>query len=108
MNVVAKVFNLQAEKALKSFETECEVIRNIRHRNLIKIISSCSSVDFKALVLEFMLNGSLEKWLYSREYFFGYIRKVEYNDRRCICIGISPSWLHITYSPLRFETEFDC
>ncbi|KAF5799391.1 putative protein kinase RLK-Pelle-LRR-XII-1 family [Helianthus annuus] len=43
---------------------ECEAWRNIRHRNLLKIITSCSSVDFqgndfKALVYEFIPNGSL-------------------------------------------------
>ncbi|GLT96522.1 hypothetical protein SLE2022_141370 [Rubroshorea leprosula] len=65
MNIAIKVFNMQIEGALKSFDTECGVLRNIRHRNLVKIISSCCNEDFKALVLEFMPNGTLEKWLYS-------------------------------------------
>ena len=54
---------------LKSFSAECEAMRNIRHRNLVKIISSSSGLDFqgndfKALIYEFMPNGSLETWLH--------------------------------------------
>ncbi|XP_059640566.1 probable LRR receptor-like serine/threonine-protein kinase At3g47570 [Cornus florida] len=67
--VAVKVLNLQRQGASKSFMAECEALRNIRHRNLVKVITSCSSIDFqgndfKALVYEFMINGSLESWLY--------------------------------------------
>ncbi|XP_043716060.1 probable LRR receptor-like serine/threonine-protein kinase At3g47570 [Telopea speciosissima] len=48
---------------------ECESLRNIRHRNLVKILTFCSSIDFegndfKALIYEFMPNGNLEMWLH--------------------------------------------
>ncbi|KAM1115513.1 hypothetical protein TB2_038088 [Malus domestica] len=67
--VAVKVFNLLRLGASKSFIAECEALRNIRHRNLVKIITVCSSVDFhgndfKALVYEFMDNESLEEWLH--------------------------------------------
>ncbi|XP_059627996.1 probable LRR receptor-like serine/threonine-protein kinase At3g47570 [Cornus florida] len=68
--VAVKVINLLRRGASKSFMTECEVFRSIRHRNLVKVITSCSSIDFqgndfKALVYEFMPNGSLQQWLHS-------------------------------------------
>ncbi|PHU18961.1 hypothetical protein BC332_10112 [Capsicum chinense] len=67
--MAVKVFNLQLDVAFKSFHTECEVLRSLRHRNLVKVITSCSNLDFKSIVLEYMPNGSLEKYLYSHNYF---------------------------------------
>ncbi|KAI3474194.1 hypothetical protein Pfo_028982 [Paulownia fortunei] len=67
--VAVKVFNLKQKGATKSFMDECTTLKNIRHRNLLKIITACSSVDhkgneFKCLVSEFMTNGSLDEWLH--------------------------------------------
>ena len=69
--VAIKVLNLQHKRASKSFMAECNALRNIRHRNLVKILTCCSSMDysgnqFKALVFEFMTNGSLDFWLHLR------------------------------------------
>ncbi|KAL7229128.1 hypothetical protein ACSBR2_007764 [Camellia fascicularis] len=67
--VAVKVLNLLRHGASKSFVSECEALRNIRHRNLVKVLTACSTVDyqghdFKALIYEFMVNGSLEEWLH--------------------------------------------
>ncbi|CDP11910.1 unnamed protein product [Coffea canephora] len=72
LSVAIKVFNLQHHGAFKSFIAECDAMRNIRHRNLVKIISSSSGLDFqgndfKALIYEFMPNGSLETWLHRED-----------------------------------------
>jgi len=69
--VAVKVFNFQQSGSSKSFHAECEVLRRVRHRCLIKIITCCSSFDlqgqeFKALVFEFMPNGSLDVWLHPK------------------------------------------
>ncbi|XP_011094320.2 probable LRR receptor-like serine/threonine-protein kinase At3g47570 [Sesamum indicum] len=70
--VAVKVLKLQVEGSSKSFLAECEALRKIRHRNLVKILTSCSSLDFqgnefKALVYALMENGSLEDWLHQDE-----------------------------------------
>eukprot|EP01018_Ginkgo_biloba_P016974 Gb_10274 [translate_table: standard] len=62
--VAVKVLNLQNENAHRSFHRECKVLRRVRHRNLITVITTCSNHEFKALILPFMSNGSLEKRLY--------------------------------------------
>jgi hypothetical protein len=66
-----KVFNLEQSGSARSFVTECEALRRVRHRCLIKIITCCSSIneqgqEFKALVFEFMPNGSLNGWLHTK------------------------------------------
>ncbi|KAB1215794.1 hypothetical protein CJ030_MR4G010914 [Morella rubra] len=68
--VAVKVLNLLHHGASKSFIAECQALRNIRHLNLVKVLTACSSVDyqghdFKALVYEFMVNGNLNEWLHS-------------------------------------------
>ncbi|KAG8502411.1 hypothetical protein CXB51_000439 [Gossypium anomalum] len=75
--IAVKVFKLELEGAFKSFDAECDVLRNTRHRNLVKVISSCSNdLNFKALVLEFMPNGSLDKWLYSNNQYLDILQRL--------------------------------
>nr|XP_048324120.1 probable LRR receptor-like serine/threonine-protein kinase At3g47570 [Ziziphus jujuba var. spinosa] len=67
--VAVKVLNLGTSRASKSFVAECKALKRIKHRNLVRVITACSSIDFqgndfKALVYEFMINGSLEEWLH--------------------------------------------
>ncbi|KAL2490823.1 putative LRR receptor-like serine/threonine-protein kinase [Abeliophyllum distichum] len=63
--------------ANKSFDTECHILCNIRHRNLVKVITSCSNLDLKALVLEYMPNENLNKWLSSSNHFLNIVQRLE-------------------------------
>uniref|UniRef100_A0ACD6A5L8 Uncharacterized protein n=1 Tax=Avena sativa TaxID=4498 RepID=A0ACD6A5L8_AVESA len=70
--VAIKVFNLEIRGGQKSFIAECHALRNVRHRNLLPILTACSSIDsngndFKALVYEFMPQGDLYRLLYSTQ-----------------------------------------
>ncbi|XP_024626769.1 probable LRR receptor-like serine/threonine-protein kinase At3g47570 [Medicago truncatula] len=70
--IAIKVLNLETRGAAKSFIAECKSLGKMKHRNLVKILTCCSSVDykgedFKAIVFEFMPNMSLEKMLHDNE-----------------------------------------
>jgi hypothetical protein len=68
--VAVKVFSLETRGTQKSFIAECNALRNVRHRNLVPILTACSSIDsngndFKALVYKFMPQGDLHVLLHS-------------------------------------------
>ncbi|XP_048435863.1 putative receptor-like protein kinase At3g47110 [Pyrus x bretschneideri] len=94
IDIAVKVFNLQLEGAFKSFDRECEMLSNIRHRNLIKIISCCDELDFKALILQLMPNGSLEKWLYSPNCSMNILQRLDIMKD----VALALEYLHHGYS----------
>ncbi|XP_059318609.1 putative receptor-like protein kinase At3g47110 [Lycium ferocissimum] len=68
ITVAVKVIDTGIRGSWKSFMTECAALKHLRHRNLVKLITMCSSFDFQnreflALIYEFMSNGSLQDWL---------------------------------------------
>ncbi|XP_042510703.1 probable LRR receptor-like serine/threonine-protein kinase At3g47570 [Macadamia integrifolia] len=106
--VAIKVLNLQNPRAYKSFTAECEALRNIRHRNLVKILTSCSSLDlkgkdFKALVYEFMPNGSLDDWLHTPMEVHNHSRNLSFIQRLNIALDVASAldYLHYhCYAPI--------
>ncbi|KAJ1396853.1 Serine/threonine-protein kinase, active site [Sesbania bispinosa] len=100
--VAVKVLNLQRKGAHKSFITECNALKNIRHRNLVKILTCCSSTDykgqeFKALVFEYMKNGSLEQWLHPRTAGEEHPRTLDLDQRLNIIMDVASAlhYLHL-------------
>ncbi|XP_048133478.1 receptor kinase-like protein Xa21 [Rhodamnia argentea] len=76
-DIAVKVLNLHIEGAVKSFDAECEVFRKVGHRNLAKVINTCTNPDLRALVLQYVPHGSLERWLYSNNYNLGRHQRVK-------------------------------
>eukprot|EP01018_Ginkgo_biloba_P027805 Gb_14202 [translate_table: standard] len=84
-----KILNLHNEEADKSLTRECRVLSRVRHRNLVGIITSFSNLDFKALVLPFMSNGSLEKRLYPRGNAEESVRGLSFKERLNVAMDIA-------------------
>ncbi|KAL7127539.1 hypothetical protein ABFS83_14G259500 [Erythranthe nasuta] len=68
VTMAVKVLNTAVAKPRKTFLAECGALRYLRHRNLVKLVTACSSLnskneEFFALVFEFMSNGSLDDWI---------------------------------------------
>jgi Leucine-rich repeat (LRR) protein len=105
-NVVAiKVFSLETRGAHKSFIAECNALRNMRHRNLVPILTACSTTDsngneFKALVYEFMPRGDLHNLLYSTGDSEGssYLNYVSLDQRLSILVDVSDALAYLHHS----------
>ncbi|KAJ4720034.1 putative Receptor-kinase [Melia azedarach] len=52
--IAVKVLNHVHHEASKSCIAECRALRNIRHRNLVKVLTACSGVDYKACALNYL------------------------------------------------------
>ncbi|KAM3212270.1 hypothetical protein ACQJBY_065383 [Aegilops geniculata] len=99
--VAIKVFKLDQPGATKSFVAECQALRNTRHRNLVRVITVCSTSDltgheFKALLLEYMVNGNLESWLHPTLHEHHLKRPLSLSSRIAIIVDIAAAldYLH--------------
>ena len=63
--IAVKVLNLLNHGASKSFLVECEALRNIRHRNLVKVLTSCSRIIIKVMILKlwYMSSWKMATWM---------------------------------------------
>ncbi|KAK7367086.1 hypothetical protein VNO80_09095 [Phaseolus coccineus] len=104
--VAIKVLNLKHKGSHKSFLAECNALRSIKHRNLVQILTCCSSTDykgqeFKALIFEYIRNGSLEQWLHPRTLNEEHPRLLSLDQRLNIIIDVATAlnYLHHDCEP---------
>ncbi|MBA0616964.1 hypothetical protein Godav_026446 [Gossypium davidsonii] len=87
--VAIKIFNLQ-KRGLEGFEAHCQALSFIRHRNVVKLLKCCSDIDFKALVVQYMPNGSLQNYLHPGMNIFHFHQRLEI----MINVASALSYLH--------------
>ncbi|KAL8508322.1 hypothetical protein ACS0TY_018787 [Phlomoides rotata] len=101
VDVAVKVLDTTMAKSRKTFLAECAALRHVRHRNLVKLMTVCSSIDskneeFLALIYEFMSNGSLDDWISGKRRDGNGMMRFNVFDRLSYAIGIASAvdYLH--------------
>ncbi|XP_042483734.1 rust resistance kinase Lr10-like [Macadamia integrifolia] len=56
---------LKSKQSQKQFMNEVATVGNVHHNHLISLLGYCAQGDKRALVYEFMENGSLDKYIYT-------------------------------------------
>lgn len=69
----------------KSFLAEVETIGSIHHINLVRLIGFCAEKFHRLLVYEYVSNGSLDKWIFSKNHELS----LDWHRRRKIILDIA-------------------
>lgn len=96
--VAVKRFKPNVEQGQESFLTEASSLRQIRHRNLLRLKGWCQEREGLLIVYEYMSNGSLDKWLHHKPHYDSTINTeiLSWNSRRFILTGVAAglAYLH--------------
>ncbi|KAI7751018.1 hypothetical protein M8C21_023467, partial [Ambrosia artemisiifolia] len=90
-NVVAvKKLQVKDVRTKEEFENEVKLISNIHHRNLLRLLGWSSEGSDLFLVLEYMANGSLDRFLWGAKK-----GTLDWNQRHEIILGIAKGLAHL-------------
>uniref|UniRef100_A0A1D1XRK7 Receptor-like serine/threonine-protein kinase n=1 Tax=Anthurium amnicola TaxID=1678845 RepID=A0A1D1XRK7_9ARAE len=83
-----------ASQGRKEFLAEVETLGKIHHVNLVKLVGYCAEKSCRLLVYEFMPNGSLDRWIFSRAQ--PAVNPLDWQTRCKILLGVAKgiSYLH--------------
>ncbi|CAL9078469.1 unnamed protein product [Musa textilis] len=82
--LAAKVLSAESRQGVNQFLTEIDVIANVRHPNLVKLIGCCVEGSNKILIYEYLKNNSVEHALQG---FKSASPKLNWDTRSSICMG---------------------
>ncbi|KAJ1275937.1 hypothetical protein BS78_05G174800 [Paspalum vaginatum] len=98
-HVAIKVMSLS--KRLNDFNSEVEVITQLKHKNIVELVGWCRTNEKLLLVYELMAKGSLYKNLYNR----GEILSWEQRYKIILDLGNALTYLHVCCNEFIFHGD---
>ncbi|KAF3342092.1 receptor-like protein kinase [Carex littledalei] len=96
--VAVKRASCQSNQGFPEFQTEIEVLSNIRHRHLLSLIGYCDENSEMILVYEYMEKGTLRNYLYGTD---DLLPSLSWKQRLEICIGTAKGLQYLHTGPSR-------
>jgi Leucine-rich repeat (LRR) protein len=95
--------NEEGESTIDSFAAEIQILGNIRHRNIVKLLGYCSNKSVKLLLYNYFPNGNLQQLLQGN-------RNLDWETRYKIAIGAAQglAYLHHDCVPAILHRDVKC